>query len=112
MTLPLTTCRINILRSDPAVDPMVDSVYLTKAAGIPAVLHSDTGFERRGGGTQAELTARLDVPLGTDLRRYDQVYDQSTGETWEVDWVRARVGFGLDHVEAGLHWVEGAVNNG
>jgi len=112
MGLPLTTCRINVLRSDPSIDPMVDSPYLTKATGIPAVLHTDTGFENRGGGTQAELTARLDIPSSVDLQRYDRVYDQSTGETWEVDWVRKRVGLGLDHKEAGLHAIEGAVNNG
>lgn len=112
MGLPITTCRINVLRSDPSIDPMVDAVYLVRATGIPAVIHTNSGLERRGGGNQSETLGRLDVALGVDIRRYDRVVDTTSGHTWEIDWIRNRNGFGLDHQEAGVHLVEGALQNG
>lgn len=75
---------------------------------LRAVLHTQFGAEILGGGQSEQVTGRLDLDGSPGLKHWDQVYDRSTQLWWEVTWVRARVGLGLDHVEAGLRAVQGA----
>lgn len=85
-----------------------------RASGVRAVIGSLGGAETtRPGGGEATVTARLDCDptdrQGTPivLAHTDQVKDETTGQTFEVDWAHAKGGVGLDHIEGSLTLVEG-----
>lgn len=105
--LPLTTTRVDLYRpliADEDV-PVARSAY---RHNLSAVVHSDVGQERTNGGQTEDVIGRLDIGIDPGLAHWDQVYDRKTGRWWEVTWVRARKGLGLDHVEAGLRQTQGA----
>lgn len=96
MGLPVATTRITISR--PGVGDAMDAPALEEITnGIPAVIGSPSGTETVTNGSSEQVTARLDCDV-CDLRHGDQVTDESTGERWQVSWVRRRIGLGLDHM--------------
>lgn len=105
------TTTITVLRvaDDPDRDP-----YDTQPApaevhtGVRAHIGAPTGGERVAGGEQSRIDLRLTCDP-VDLRHTDQVRDDTTGETFQVVWVKQRTGFKLDHVTAFLQYIEGAV---
>lgn len=106
--IPLITNYVNILRlSNATQDPYDEPVYVTVASGVGCVLGSKGGSANEVGGDQETVNAQVIFPEGTDVRRSDRVVDPNLGETWEVQWSRARVGLGLDHVKVGLKQVTG-----
>jgi hypothetical protein len=107
--LPHATTTITVLRvaDDPNRDP-----YDPKPApaeihtGVRAHIGSPTGREQVAGGSQSITDTRLTCdPI--DLHHQDQVRDDTTGETFEVVWVKQRTGLGLPHVTAFLKHLEG-----
>lgn len=107
--IPFTTSTAKIEREViPLSDSLVDQTYVVVARGIPAVFHSMSGDDTSNGGQQEIATAKVDLPVGTDVQYIDRITDETTGDVWEATWVRTRMGFGLDHMEIGLHSVKGA----
>lgn len=104
--LPLTTTRVDLYR--PAMadgdEPVSRMAY---RSGLPAVVHTQAGGELLGHGQSETVIGRLDLSTNPGLKHWDQVYDRTTGNWWEVTWVRTRTGLGLDHVEAGLRATQG-----
>lgn len=114
MSLPTATTTISILRPPDTVSPEDASYDLTSiapatvATGIAAVIGiSPSGRSELNAGSQEVLNFRLSADP-CDLRHTDIVLDESTGEKFQVMWVKARTGLGLDHVAAGLRSVIGA----
>jgi hypothetical protein len=88
-----------------------------RASGVRAVIGSLTGSETsRPGGGEATVTARLDCDPTTSLGQTltldhtDLVKDETTGQTFEVQWAHAKGGLGLDHIEGSLVLVTGVAN--
>lgn len=107
--LPITTTTVNIerpstLTGDPTDEPDVTVI----ATVVDATIGAPSGAERVAGGQQTVVTDVLHVPPGTDIEHFDIVTDNVTGDRFAVEWVRRRVGLGLDHVKAGLRQTSGA----
>lgn len=107
--IPINTTTISIFRPPSGQDPYDAAPNTKEAAGVRAVIGSPSGTDRAIGGDQQIISARLTADP-CDLRHYDEVRDDVTGETYAVVWSRKRNGFGLDHVAAGLRQVTGAAN--
>lgn len=118
--IPLSTTTVSVLRT-PADDPEVGEddrdpydaqpAPEVVASGVKAHIGQASGTERVAGGTQAILGLRVWCePFDEGLRATDQVLDESTGITYEVDGQphHAR-GLGLDHIVAPLKLIEGVV---
>lgn len=105
MTLPLAVTTITV-RRPPAGDPYEPATAPVIATGVRAVIGSPSGSERRIGGQLSEITDVLNCDV-TDLDHRDLVDDEVTGESYSVEWVRKRIGLGLDHVKAGLRQTKG-----
>lgn len=103
MTLPLATTTVTVSRSDQdGTKDAYDTVtYTDRAQRVRAVISGPGGTEVTAGGSSEQVSARLDCDP-CDLRHDDRVTDDTTGDVWEVSWVRRRVGLGLDHMVAGL----------
>lgn len=101
MTLPLATTTITISRSDQdgTKDALDTLTYSDVVTGIRAVVSAPRGAETNTGGSEEDVTFRLDCDP-TDLRHGDRVTDETTSETFEVVWTRRRIGLGLDHTVA------------
>jgi hypothetical protein len=106
LVIPLATTTITIERPRGDEDPYDTPVVRPQVTGVRAVIGSPSGRDHIIGGDQSVVTAKLNCDL-CDLRHYDEVIDDTTGDRYSVVWVRRRVALGLDHLAAGLNTVEG-----
>jgi len=107
--IPLATTTVLIERPEAGVDPYDPATtYSIVASGVAAHISVPSGSEAAIGGEQARIDAVL-LADTTDLTHRDRVTDDR-GDTYEVAWVRQRVGLGLDHAKAGLRVFVGASN--
>lgn len=102
--IPVATTTITILAT--TGDPYEESAPTVVASGIRAHIGQPGGSEIRGGGSQSDVSDKLDADPCT-LDHTMQVRDDTTGVVFDVVWVRDRRGLGLDHIEAGLRQVVG-----
>jgi hypothetical protein len=105
--IAVATTTITISRATPAddQDPYdTPAAPATTATGIRAVIGSESGRLTFSGSAQETVTWRLTADP-CDLRALDLVVDDQTGDTYQVQWSRARTGLGLDHTEARLQQV-------
>lgn len=118
MTIPLSTTTITILRptvvdGDKDGYPDEEPTWGTVSSGTRAVVSSGRKTSVSGGGTT--IREGSEQFIGTfrmaadpcDLRHTDRVLDEKTQTVYRVDWVAQALGLGLDHVSAGLEFVEG-----
>lgn len=103
-----TTIRIERPTHDPDVDPLESQgAPVVVATGVRAHISTSRGREApAGGGSQEIVYFRLSCDT-VDLSRYDTVIDEKTGEVYDVEWARERLGFGLEHIQAGLKQISG-----
>ncbi|MGE0133760.1 MAG: hypothetical protein AB7L91_06295 [Dehalococcoidia bacterium] len=108
--IPVHTTTISVLRveADDGRDPLDEQPAADVIAnGVRAHISTSRGSERVASGGQQEVVYfRLSCDP-TDIRHTDQVRDDATGELYAVEWARQRVGYGLDHTQAGLKQVRG-----
>lgn len=105
----LSTTTITVRRPDGDGDPYdVQVAETVTATGVPAHIGSPTGGDTRAGGEREVVDATLILDPSPALTLRDEVDDETTGETWQVVWVRQRHGLGIDHQRAGLRSVKGA----
>lgn len=105
--IAVATTTVTISRALPADDQDPYDTPATPApvaTGVRAVIGSEAGRLAVAGGAQETVTWRLTADP-CDLRALDQVVDDQTGDTYQVQWARARTGLGLDHTEARLQQV-------
>ena len=103
--LALATTTI-MIESATEAEPGEGRTWGVVATGVAAQIGTPAGDEESvpGGGRQA-LTATLNCDYTAALAAFDhtcRVTDLTTDEVWEVEWVKVRIGLGLDHVEARL----------
>lgn len=107
MSLPFITTTATIERIvDPLQDSRVEPTWTVVATGIPCVLGSISGSE--SGRSQVTKTGSGKFQPGTDIRSYDRVTDEMTGDVFEIGFVQTRRGFNLDHVRVELKMTIGA----
>lgn len=107
LTVASTTITVMRLPDDPDRDPYDEPPAAEEAyTSVRAHIGSPTGREQAVGGQQSVTDLRL-VCDPIDLRHTDQVVDDTTGETFDVVWVKQRTGLGMDHTSAFLKHVEG-----
>src|SRR5688572_11833781 len=110
--IPIATTTIRIERlpaHDPAIDPLeAEGERSVASAGVRAHISTSRGRESATG-TQEIVFFRLSCDV-VALNRFDVVVDENTSEEYQVEWVRRRRGFGLDHMEAGLRQTSGVVS--
>jgi hypothetical protein len=104
----VSTTTVTITRRNGAGDPYETGTTTTVATGVPAHIGAPTGSDTRLGGEREMVDAALVIDPTPALAHVDDVLDESTGEQWQVVWVRQREGFDLDHQRAGLRAVKGA----
>lgn len=107
MTVLLPTTTVRIVRPDGVTDPYEPGTETAVADGVYAHISTPNGFDRAVGGDQELVTAVALLPGGLDVRHYDGLVDERTGEHYVVAWTRRRNGLGLDHVKAGLRSTKG-----
>lgn len=124
--IPIATTRITVNRTDSAdpstapVDPYGsgypgynttvitgDPTSRITARHVRAHISAPSGSEIIVGGQQARVLFRLTADP-CDINHDDTVTDETTGVTYQVNWVVPRSGLtGLEHVEGALVLVEG-----
>lgn len=119
MTIPISSTLITVKRPPPAddgADPYdAKSPMTTVASGVRALFSSPSGGASLGGGEFGDTGSQEAVQWTLladpcDLRHYDTVYDEATGQPYAVAWAKARTDpdHELDHVVAGVNEVKGA----
>lgn len=107
MTVLIPTTTVRIVRPDAVSDPYEPGTETAVAQGVYAHISTPNGFDRAVGGDQELVTAVALLPPGLDIRYYDNLVDERTGERYFVAWTRSRSGLGLDHIKAGLRATKG-----
>jgi len=107
MTVLIPTTTVRIVRPDATSDPYEAGTESTVTFGVPAHISTPNGFDKAVGGDEELVTAVALLPPDLDIRHYDNLVDEGTGERYFVAWVRSRSGLGLDHTKAGLRAVKG-----
>lgn len=105
--IPLSTTTVTVEEMTEA-EPGEGRTASTIAIGIRAVIGSPTGAEAYlpGGGT-SQVTDILNCdPVA--VTHTCRVTDETTGAVYEVEWIRQRIGLGLDHTKCGLVQFTGA----
>jgi hypothetical protein len=109
LTLGTTTIAVWRVPKDPdrdPYDPQPDPVKVEE--GVRANIGNPSFREEIAGGSQSISLYRLHADP-CDLQHGDTVEDEATEESFRVVGVKARQGFGLDHVRAQLTKIEGVV---
>lgn len=101
--IPLATTTVTVSTAAEA-EPGEGRTLTVAATGVRAVIGSPSGAERYapGGGTSRVTDVLNCDPCPQLADNTCVVTDEQTGVTYEVEWVRHRGGFGLDHTRAGL----------
>jgi hypothetical protein len=113
--IPLQTTTVDVLRRSTGADPYEEAGPVTVADNVRAHIGSPSGTDLAIGGDAMTITDRMDCDP-CDLRPGDLVTDRENVDgsgaaiTYEIVWVRARNGLGLDHMVAGLRQSVGASN--
>lgn len=83
---------------------------ITATAQVAGTLSSPSGGEvwQAGGGSETVDAVIICDPA--TIAHTDQLVDDTTGDVWEVSWVRKRIGLGLDHMRLGVNRVTGVVS--
>ena len=113
MAIPLATTTITVKRTptDPNLDPYdPPPERTTVASGVRAHISTARGSEDLGGSEREIVWFRLGCdPFNAGLTHLDIVEDDQTSEAYEVVWVKARFGLGLDHFEGRMKQISGVV---
>lgn len=109
MSIPFSTTRATIERPvNPLQDPLTPMAWSIVATGVPCVLGSISGSKIQPAGSQVVKSGKGDFNPGVDIRQYDRITDEITGNIFDAGMVQLRIGFGLDHIEVELREVIGA----
>lgn len=106
MAIPLALTTVTVVERSSDGDPYEDPTESVLATGVRAVIGSPTGVDLRVGGDKAVIDAAAQLDP-CEISRTCRLYDEQTEQVWDVAWVQARFGLGLDHVRVGLTIVEG-----
>lgn len=108
MSIPLATTTITV-RAMTESEPGEGRTGEVVATGVRAVIGSPTGRETYapGGGTSRVTDILNADPTPALADNTCQIIDDTTGVVYEVEWVRQRGGFGLEHTKAGLVQIVG-----
>jgi hypothetical protein len=105
MSIPLNTTYITIQRAPANTEPFDAEVpWDVVTEHVRAHISVSHGLEPVQ--AQEVVAYRLDSDI-CDLQHLDRILDEKTSLVYEVRWVAARYGLGLDHMEAGLSRYEG-----
>lgn len=102
MSIPFNTTFITILRS--SAEPFEVATWVPIAQHVRGHISVSHGLEPVQ--AQEVVAFRLDADI-CDLDHLDRIVDEKTFLIYDVNWVAARYGLGLDHMEAGLQKVQG-----
>lgn len=108
--IPLSTTTVTVERPGVGTDPYETVVLSEVASGVAGHISAPSGSDLHVGGDQENVSAVLLAECCVDVRHPDLVTDDSTGNQYEVVWVRRRIGLGLDHLKIGLRASSGASN--
>lgn len=109
MSVPVANSLYTFFRQEDVTgDSQDESLYYEVVADIPGCTVYHSGSESVALGSRERVDARImcDVPA-VEIKSYDRIYDQVTGQWWYVAFVRSRLGFGLDHLVIGIYEVTG-----
>ena len=113
--IPTATTTVKILRrpADGTLDPYDPQPAAAEVAtGVRAHISTGRGSEDRAGSDRSVVQFRMSCdPLAVGLLHTDQVVDEQSGEVYEVRWAVARVGLGMDHIQAGMDQISGVVSS-
>lgn len=110
--IPLSTTTVTVSRPVQGVDSYETAVLTQVASGVAGHISAPSGADLHVGGDQENVSAVLLAECCADVRHPDLVTDDLTGETYEVVWVRKRIGLGLNHLKIGLRASKGLVSGG
>ena len=112
MGLPIVTTSFTFLRASnidgDSEDPMVWEV---QATGIPGDTSYFSGAESVAHGDRERVDCRIFLDTLLDIRHYDRLIDEQSGDEWEVSYSRKRQGLGLDHLLIGGYQVTGTARS-
>lgn len=103
MSLPLATTTLTVKRPGPA-EPYGGPSWVTVAAGVAGHISGPGGIETVAGGSHTDEALAFSCDL-TDIAHTDRIVDDTTGLTYDVVWVEARHGLGLDRLSGSLRQV-------
>lgn len=107
MSIPFATTTVTIERpANVLQDSRTEPTWTVVATKVPCVLGSLSGSEN--GRSQVTKTGGGRFDQDVDVRPYDRLTDDVTGDVFEAGAVQVRRGFGLDHKTVQLKRFEGA----
>jgi len=110
--LPLVTTTFTFLRASNIDGDSEDPLeWETMATGIPGETSYYSGAESVAAGDRERVDCRIFLDTLLDIRHYDRLVDESTGDEWEVSYARKRIGLGLDHLLIGGYQVTGTARS-
>lgn len=106
--LPITTSTYTWQRANNIDGDSGDELeWITMATGIKGTTSYYSGSESVAHGDRERVDCRLFLDTTADIRNYDRVVDEDTGDAWEIGYSRKRRGLGLDHLLLGAYQVTG-----
>ena len=108
MTLPLTTTTFRWERATNIDGDSEDPLeWETLGTGIPGTTSYYSGSESVAHGDRERVDCRIFLDTTEDIHNYDRLFDETTGDAWEIAYARKRIGLGLDHLLLGAYEVTG-----
>lgn len=104
--LLISTTTVSLYRPT-SRDPYTAAEPVLVASGIDAQQSNPAGA---GVPQQSTVDSLYHLAPDTDVQKQDELVDDVTGRRWEVTWVEARHGFGLDRILVGVNAISGAVS--
>jgi hypothetical protein len=106
--LPVTTSTYTWQRASNIDEDSEDPLdWATEATGIPGTTSYFSGTESVANGDRERVDCRVFLDTQLDIRHYDRLVDEGTGDTWAIAYTRRRQGLGLDHLVVGAYEVTG-----
>lgn len=106
--IPLAVNSYTVQRADMSGDSGDELTFANVATGVRGSSVYYSGTESVMQGDRERVDARIFIDPVYDVRYYDRLVDEITGDVWSISFVRKRVGFGLDHLVCGVYAITGA----
>jgi hypothetical protein len=105
--LPLSTTTYTVYRATNIDEDAGEALdFQPVIVGLPGNTVFLSGSESVVGGDRERVDARIIIEEA-DVRHFDHVLDDVTGDTWQVAFARRRTGLGLDHLVLGVYQTTG-----
>lgn len=106
--IPLATSSYTVERADMSGDSGDELSFVAVATGVRGTSVYYSGTESVMQGDRERVDGRIMLDTDFQVKYYDRLVDETTGDTWALSFVRKRLGFGLEHLVCGVYEITGS----